>query len=119
MSDQQNLNQTMLTNEQLGSLKETIGGYSPLQLAWASGYLAAKSEGSSVAVLPPVIAGKGATTSLICEIVIGDSLLVLRLLKPSFVFSAVATVVFSAVAATDGKFRSDNATSHCELIPVL
>ncbi|MEW6992180.1 assimilatory sulfite reductase (NADPH) flavoprotein subunit [Colwelliaceae bacterium 6441] len=52
LSEQQKLNQTMLNAEQLGSLKELIGTYSPLQLAWASGYLAAKSEGSSVAVLP-------------------------------------------------------------------
>ena len=62
MSDQQNLNQTMLSNEQLGSLKETIGSYSPLQLAWASGYLAAKSEGSSVAVLPTASVPKASST---------------------------------------------------------
>jgi sulfite reductase (NADPH) flavoprotein alpha-component len=52
LSEQQNLNQTMLNAEQLSSLKEVIGTYSPLQLAWASGYLAAKSEGTSVAALP-------------------------------------------------------------------
>ncbi len=52
MSEQQNLNQTMLSNEQLGSLKQAIGGYSPLQLAWASGYLAAISEGTSAVALP-------------------------------------------------------------------
>jgi len=50
--EQQNLNQTMLDANQLASLKGAIGGYSPLQLAWASGYLAAKSEDSSIAVLP-------------------------------------------------------------------
>lgn len=49
---EQNLEQTMLSQEQLTSLKQVIGSYSPLQLAWASGYLAAKSEGSSVAVIP-------------------------------------------------------------------
>ena len=42
----------MLDADQLASLQQTIGSYSPLQLAWASGYLAAKSEQSSVAVLP-------------------------------------------------------------------
>ena len=52
MSEQQNLNQTMLSQEQLTSLKEITGGYSPLQLAWASGYLAAKSEGTSIAAVP-------------------------------------------------------------------
>lgn len=60
-SDQQNLNQTMLDANQLASLKETIGSYSPLQLAWASGYLAAKSENSSVAVLPTAAASQPAS----------------------------------------------------------
>lgn len=52
----------MLNQEQLTTLKETIGGYSPLQLAWASGYLAAKSEGSSVAVLPTASAPQASAT---------------------------------------------------------
>ena len=62
LSEQQNLNQTMLNAEQLSSLKEVIGTYSPLQLAWASGYLAAKSEGSSVATLPTASGAKAAST---------------------------------------------------------
>ena len=52
LPEQQNLNQTMLDANQLASLQQTISGFSPLQLAWASGYLAAKSENSSVATLP-------------------------------------------------------------------
>ncbi|NQZ80463.1 MAG: assimilatory sulfite reductase (NADPH) flavoprotein subunit [Colwellia sp.] len=59
---QQNLNQTMLDANQLASLKETIGSYSPLQLAWASGYIAAKSEGSSVATLPTAVHVQTAAT---------------------------------------------------------
>ncbi|WP_286270327.1 assimilatory sulfite reductase (NADPH) flavoprotein subunit [Thalassotalea hakodatensis] len=59
---EQNLNQTMLNQEQLTTLKETVGGFSPLQLAWASGYLAAKSEGSSVAVLPTASAPQASAT---------------------------------------------------------
>jgi len=59
---EQNLNQTMLSQEQLLSLKGAIGGYSPLQLAWASGYLAAKSEGSSVAVLPTASVPQASST---------------------------------------------------------
>ncbi len=48
---QKNLNQTMLDANQLASLQEAISTYTPLQLAWTSGYLAAKSEsGSAVAV---------------------------------------------------------------------
>lgn len=42
----------MLDADQLASLQHTIGSYSPLQLAWASGYLAAKSEGTSLAAIP-------------------------------------------------------------------
>jgi len=48
----QNVSQTVLDANQLTSLQHTIGSYSPLQLAWASGYLAAKSENSSVALVP-------------------------------------------------------------------
>jgi sulfite reductase (NADPH) flavoprotein alpha-component len=62
LSEQQNLNQTMLNAEQLGSLKEVIGTYSPLQLAWASGYLAAKSEGSSVVALTTENTPKASST---------------------------------------------------------
>lgn len=42
----------MLDANQLASLQQTIGSYSPLQLAWASGYLAAKSENNTVSFLP-------------------------------------------------------------------
>jgi sulfite reductase (NADPH) flavoprotein alpha-component len=49
---QKNLNQTMLDANQLASLQETIATYTPLQLAWTSGYLAAKSESGTVTVLP-------------------------------------------------------------------
>jgi sulfite reductase (NADPH) flavoprotein alpha-component len=56
LSNQKNRQQTMLDANQLASLQKTIGSYSPLQLAWASGYLAAKSEGSSVATLPEAVA---------------------------------------------------------------
>jgi len=59
---QQNLNQTMLDANQLASLKETIGNYTPLQFAWASGYLAAKSEGSPVATLPTAVQTQVAAT---------------------------------------------------------
>jgi sulfite reductase (NADPH) flavoprotein alpha-component len=51
LPDQKNLNQTMLDTNQLASFKESINDLSPLQLAWASGYLAAKSEGSPVAAV--------------------------------------------------------------------
>jgi len=53
---QKNLNQTMLDANQLASLQEAISAYTPLQLAWTSGYLAAKSEGGSAA-LPTATTG--------------------------------------------------------------
>ena len=52
-SDQQNLGQTSLDASQLALLQQLTASLSPLQLAWSSGYLAAKSEQggiSSVAV---------------------------------------------------------------------
>lgn len=62
---QKNLNQTMLDANQLVSLQEAIATYTPLQLAWTSGYLAAKSEGgSSVTVLPTASASAQAQPTL-------------------------------------------------------
>ena len=53
LSNQQNANQgqgsSALDATQLAQLQQLTQGYSPLQLAWASGYLAAKSELSPVA----------------------------------------------------------------------
>lgn len=54
LPEQQNLNQTMLDASQLSSLQQVITNFSPLQLAWASGYLAAKSEQGQVGTLPSV-----------------------------------------------------------------
>ncbi len=48
----QPLNQTALDTKQLSKLKEVVNSYSALQLAWASGYLAAKSETCSMTELP-------------------------------------------------------------------
>ena len=52
LSNQQNINQAQgaaLDANQLAQLQQLTQGYSPLQLAWASGYLAAKSEANPVA----------------------------------------------------------------------
>ena len=62
---QQNLQNTMLDADQLASLQHTIGSYSPLQLAWASGYLAAKSEGASISVSPTAAAIPAATLTIL------------------------------------------------------
>jgi len=50
LPEQQKLNQTMLDTNQLASFKQSINDLSPLQLAWASGYLAAKAENSPAPV---------------------------------------------------------------------
>ena len=65
LPNQQNLQKTMLDADQLTSLQNTIGSYSPLQLAWASGYLAAKSEGPSSMVSPSVVAIPAATLTIL------------------------------------------------------
>ncbi|NQZ89021.1 MAG: assimilatory sulfite reductase (NADPH) flavoprotein subunit [Colwellia sp.] len=65
LPNQQNLQKTMLDAEQLTSLQHSIGSYSPLQLAWASGYLAAKSEGASLSVSPSVVALPAATLTIL------------------------------------------------------
>ena len=54
LPEKQNLNQTMLDTNQLASFKQSINDLSPLQLAWASGYLAAKAEGSSSNAVSPL-----------------------------------------------------------------
>jgi len=46
-------NSSALDANQLASLQQSVAGYSSLQLAWASGYLAAKSEQGQNAQLAP------------------------------------------------------------------
>ncbi|MGB1263010.1 MAG: assimilatory sulfite reductase (NADPH) flavoprotein subunit [Cognaticolwellia sp.] len=62
LPDQKNLNQTMLDTTQLASFKQSISDLSPLQLAWASGYLAAKAENTSTAVAPVAVASATSST---------------------------------------------------------
>ena len=57
-------NSSALDANQLASLQQTVAGYSSLQLAWASGYLAAKSEqGHNAQIAPsaPAVAAKTLT----------------------------------------------------------
>mgnify|MGYP002700908942 FL=1 len=62
LPEQQKLNQTMLDTNQLASFKQSINDLSPLQLAWASGYLAAKAENPNTAVAPAVVSNAVAST---------------------------------------------------------
>jgi len=63
--NQQSLGQTVLDVSQLALLQQLTASYSPLQLAWSSGYLAAKSEQSSSAVLPVPQAQTASTLTII------------------------------------------------------
>ncbi|TMM47947.1 assimilatory sulfite reductase (NADPH) flavoprotein subunit [Colwellia ponticola] len=55
-------NSSALDANQLASLQQTAAGLSSLQLAWASGYLAAKSEQGQQAQIAPVAAAVAAKT---------------------------------------------------------
>jgi sulfite reductase (NADPH) flavoprotein alpha-component len=64
LSFQQNLNtvSSSLDANQLASLQQVTSSYSPLQLAWASGYLAAKSESGQSMPLSTATAAVAAKT---------------------------------------------------------
>jgi len=62
LPEKQNLNQTMLDTNQLASFKQSINDLSPLQLAWASGYLAAKAESVTSVELPATTSSVAAAT---------------------------------------------------------
>jgi sulfite reductase (NADPH) flavoprotein alpha-component len=62
LPEQQNLNQTMLDTNQLASFKQSINDLSPLQLAWASGYLAAKAENPESCVAQVAVSSEPAPT---------------------------------------------------------
>ncbi len=64
LPEKQNLNQTMLDTNQLASFKQSINDLSPLQLAWASGYLAAKAEGVATNVVSPLATQNAVQTTL-------------------------------------------------------
>jgi len=55
-------NSSALDANQLASLQQSVADYSSLQLAWASGYLAAKSEQGQNAQIAPVAAAVAAKT---------------------------------------------------------
>ena len=62
LPEQQNLNQTMLDTNQLASFKQSINDLSPLQLAWASGYLAAKAENTGLVEAPVAVSSAADAT---------------------------------------------------------
>jgi sulfite reductase (NADPH) flavoprotein alpha-component len=66
----QSFNSAVLDANQLVSLQQTIGSYSPLQLAWASGYLAAKSEN-------PVLSGVESASSAVSAVQVAKTLTIL------------------------------------------
>ena len=62
LPEQKKLNQTMLDTNQLASFKQSINDLSPLQLAWASGYLAAKAENPETGVAQVAVSSAVAPT---------------------------------------------------------
>jgi len=63
VGEQQNSGQASLDASQLALLQQVTSNFSPLQLAWSSGYLAAKSElGSNVSAVAPQSQAQAAST---------------------------------------------------------
>ena len=66
LPEQTKSNQTTLDTKQLASFKQSISDLSPLQLAWASGYLAAKAEsGTTVSSALPSSSVPTATLTIL------------------------------------------------------
>ncbi|WDE04599.1 assimilatory sulfite reductase (NADPH) flavoprotein subunit [Thalassomonas viridans] len=110
---QRNLSQTMLDADQLASLQQTIGSYSPLQLAWASGYLAAKSEQSSVAVLPAAQAAVSSILTILYVSQTGNAKGVAQQLAQS---AEAAGITVNLKNVADYKAKSLKAETHLLIV---
>lgn len=113
LPEQQNSNQTMLDTNQLVSLQQTISSFSPLQLAWASGYLAAKSENGSVAVLPTAAPQISSTLTILYASQTGNAKGVAKQLADSAIAAGI-TVNFKNVA--DYKPKSLKSETHLLIV---
>jgi sulfite reductase (NADPH) flavoprotein alpha-component len=110
---QQNLNQTMLDANQLALLQQMTSNLSPLQLAWTSGYLAAKSENSSVATLPVVNQAPAATLTILYASQTGNAKGVAKKLADNATAAGI-TVNFKNVA--DYKAKSLKSETHLLIV---
>nr|WP_236701276.1 assimilatory sulfite reductase (NADPH) flavoprotein subunit [Thalassomonas viridans] len=103
----------MLDADQLASLQQTIGSYSPLQLAWASGYLAAKSEQSSVAVLPAAQAAVSSILTILYVSQTGNAKGVAQQLAQS---AEAAGITVNLKNVADYKAKSLKAETHLLIV---
>ena len=113
LPEQQNSNQTMLDTNQLTSLQQVISTFSPLQLAWTSGYLAAKSEGSSSAIAAVVAPQASATLTILYASQTGNAKGVAKQLADAATAAGV-TVNFKNVA--DYKAKSLKSETHLLIV---
>ncbi len=116
LSLQQNSNtgSSSLDANQLGLLQQITSSYSPLQLAWASGYLAAKSEsGQSVALpsAPSAVASK--TLTILYASQTGNAKGVAKQLEQSAKAAGI-TVNFKNIA--DYKVKSLKSETHLLIV---
>tara|TARA_R110001592_G_scaffold63789_7_gene195697 strand:- start:14130 stop:15968 length:1839 start_codon:yes stop_codon:yes gene_type:complete len=116
LSLQQNSNTapSSLDANQLGSLQQVTSGYSSLQLAWASGYLAAKSEsGQSVSLSSAPMAVAAKTLTILYASQTGNAKGVAKQLEQSAKASGI-TVNFKNVA--DYKAKTLKSETHLLIV---
>ena len=116
LSLQQNSNTapSSLDANQLGSLQQVTSGYSSLQLAWASGYLAAKSEsGQSVSLSSAPMAVAAKTLTILYASQTGNAKGVAKQLEQSATASGI-TVNFKNVA--DYKAKTLKSETHLLIV---
>ncbi len=113
---QQNLNPTSsaLDANQLSLLQQATSSYSSLQLAWASGYLAAKSESGPSAVLSPVSAPAVAKTlTILYASQTGNAKGVAKQLEQS---ASAAGITVKLTNVSDYKAKSLKSETHLLII---
>ncbi len=115
LPEQQNLQQTALDANQLSSLQQTIASYSPLQLAWASGYLAAKSENPAVALgqAPSGVAQSAATLTILYASQTGNAKGVAQQLSDS---ASAAGINVTLKNVADFKAKSLKSETHILIV---
>ena len=113
---QQNLNPTSsaLDANQLALLQQATSSYSSLQLAWASGYLAAKSESGPSTVLSPVSAPVVAKTlTILYASQTGNAKGVAKQLEQS---ASAAGITVKLTNVSDYKAKSLKSETHVLII---
>jgi len=119
LSLQQNSNpvSSSLDANQLVLLQQVTSGYSPLQLAWASGYLAAKSESAQGVALPSTSATAVAKTlTILYASQTGNAKGVASKLAENAKTAGISVVLKNTA---DYKAKSLKNETHLLMLPVL